>query len=192
MKKLLASAVYFALLGVAAIAQQTPHAAYVYPAGGRQGTALFVTVGGQFLGAVSNAFVSGAGVQAAVIECNRPMQQKEFNDLRDEIKQLQDRWQAVRKNPGGTNVWTAADQTRFDEIRAKVLKNPPNRQANPAMAETVLLKITVATNAEPGEHEIRLRTPNALVQSAHFFCRPVAGIFQAAREGGKSGPGSLP
>jgi hypothetical protein len=169
MKKLLTSAVCFALLGVAAIAQQTPHAAYVYPAGGRQGTALFVTVGGQFLGAVSNAFVSGAGVQAAVIEYNRPMQQKEFNDLRDEIKQLQDRWQAARKNPGGTNVWTAGDQNRFDEIRARVLKNPPNRQANPAMAETVLLKIIVATNAEPGEREIRLRTPNALSNPLNFF-----------------------
>jgi hypothetical protein len=169
MKKLLTSAVCSALLGGAAIAQQTPHAAYVYPAGGRQGTTLFVTVGGQYLGAVSNAFVSGAGVRAAVIECNRPMQQKEFNDLRDEIKQLQDRWQAVRKNPQGTNVWTTADQMRFDEIRARVLKNPPNRQANPAMAETVLLKITVATNAAPGEREIRLRTPNALSNPLNFF-----------------------
>jgi hypothetical protein len=150
-------------------AQQTPHVAYVYPAGGRQGTTFQVTVGGQFLAAVSNAFVSGAGIQAAVVEYNRPMQQKEFTDLREQLKKLQDKWQATRKFPSGTNVWTAADQINFAEIRDKILKNPPNRQANPAMAETVTLKISIATNAEPGQREIRLKAPNALSNPLNFF-----------------------
>ena len=38
------------------------------------------SVGGQFLVNVTNAYVSGAGVQAKVIEYNRPLNQKEFND----------------------------------------------------------------------------------------------------------------
>jgi len=150
-------------------AQQTPHLAYVYPAGGRQGTTFQITVGGQFLGAVSNAYVSGAGIQAAVVEYNRPMNQKEFNDLRDELKKLQDQRLAARRSPSATNTWTAVDQTRFAEIRDKILKNPPNRQANPAMAETILVKITIATNAGPGGHEIRLRTSSALSNPLNFY-----------------------
>ena len=161
--------IFALLLAPVVRAQQTPHLAYVYPAGGQQGTTFQVTVGGQFLGAVSNAYVSGASIQAAVVEYDRPMNGKEFNELRDELKKLQDKWRATRRFSSGTNVWTAADQMRFTEIRNKILKNPPNRQANPAMAETVLVKITIATNAAPGEHEIRLRTPNALSNPLNFF-----------------------
>jgi hypothetical protein len=150
-------------------AQNTPHLAYVYPAGGRQGMTFQVAIGGQFLGAVSNAYISGAGIQTAVVEYNRPMNQKEFNDLRDQLKKLQDKWQAMRKSPSTTNVWTVADAQMSAEIRNKILKNPPNRQANPALAETVTVKITIATNAESGEHEIRLRTPNAL-SNPLIFC----------------------
>ena len=153
----------------AASGQNPPHIAYVYPAGGRQGTTFQVTVGGQFLAAVSNAFISGAGIQMKVVEYDRPMNQKEFNELRDELKKLQDKWRATRRPFSGTNVWTAADQMRFATIRDKILKNPPNRQANPAMAETVRLKITIGTNAPPGGHEIRLRTPNALSNPLNFY-----------------------
>jgi hypothetical protein len=157
------------LAGIAGAQPNLPHLAYVFPAGGRQGTTFQITVGGQFLGAVSNAYVSGAGIQAAVVEYNRPMNQKEFNDLRDELKKLQDQRQAARRSPSATNTWTVADQTRLAEIRDKILKNPPNRQANPAMAETLLVKITITTNAGPGGHEIRLRTSSALSNPLNFF-----------------------
>ena len=148
-----------ALLSVSVVRaqQNTPHIAYVYPAGGRQGMTFQIAVGGQFLGAVSNVYISGAGIRTAVIEYNRPMNPKEFNDLRDQLKKLQDKWQATRKSPSTTNVWTAADAQMLAETRNKILKNPPNRQANPAMAETVTVKITIASDAEPGEHEIRLK-----------------------------------
>ena len=72
-------------------AQQTsPHIGYVYPAGGRQGAVFQVAVGGQFLNNATNAFVSGPGVQSVVIDYSRPLTQKEFNDLRDKLKELQD------------------------------------------------------------------------------------------------------
>jgi hypothetical protein len=145
-----------------------PHVAYVYPAGGRLGTTFQAVVGGQFLGAVSNVYVNGHGIQARVLEYNRPMNFKEFNSLRDEIKALQEKRQVTRRFPSGTNVWTSADQIRFEEIRARILKNPPNRQANPAMAETVLVQIALATNAEPGMHEIRLRSPAGLSNPLNF------------------------
>jgi hypothetical protein len=161
--------------------QNIPHIAYVYPAGGKQGATFQVTVGGQFLTTVSDAYVSGAGIQAEVIEYNRPMNQKEFNDLRDQLKKLQDKWLAARRSPSVTNVWTSDDQMRLGEIRDKILRNPPNRQANPAMAETVALKISIATNAEPGNHEIRLKTSSALsnplvfcVGELHEFSKPLS------------------
>ena len=172
-----------ALLPVSAVRaqQNAPHIAYVYPAGGRQGTTFQITVGGQFLGAVSNVYISGTGIRATVVEYNRPMNQKEFNGLRDQLKKLQDKWQATRKSQSATNIWTTADAQMFAAIRNKILKNPPNRQANPAMAETVIIQVTVATDAESGEHEIRLRTPNALSNPLIFcvgqlpeFSKPVA------------------
>ncbi|MGD0016873.1 MAG: peptidase, partial [Verrucomicrobiia bacterium] len=63
---------------------------------------------------------------------------------------------------GSTNVWTAADEAMVTEIRNKIIKNPPNRQGNPAIAETVMIEITLAPDAEPGEREIRLGAPNGL------------------------------
>ncbi|MCL4401200.1 MAG: hypothetical protein M1436_00855, partial [Acidobacteria bacterium] len=59
------------LLGIASLApaqQNTPHIGYVYPAGGRQGAEFEVTVGGQYLDGVSRVFISGAGVQAMVVQ----------------------------------------------------------------------------------------------------------------------------
>jgi hypothetical protein len=149
--------------------QNASHIAYIYPAGGRQGTTFQATVGGQFLGAVSNAFLSTPDVKAEVIEYNRPMPQKEFSDLRDQLKALMDKRKAASGFNPGTNTWTAADARSYMEIRDKILKNPPNRQASPALSETVTLKITIATNAEPGEREIRLKTPNAL-SNPLVFC----------------------
>ena len=89
----------------------------------------FARVGGQYLGAVNDAFVSGAGVEASVVEYNRPMSQKEFNSLRDEMKTLQEkRTASFRTNkkrsgePASTNVWTAADEKNSS-------RSPPSRSA---------------------------------------------------------------
>jgi hypothetical protein len=141
----------------------------VYPAGGCQGSTFYLSVGGQYLGSISNALVSGQGIQATVIECNRPMQFKDFNDLREELRRLQEKRQASLRSPSSTNVWTEANQREMADIRNKILKNPPNRQANPAMADTVTIRVTIATNAEPGDREIRLKNPNAL-SNPMLFC----------------------
>ncbi|MGD0017535.1 MAG: hypothetical protein ABSC38_08500, partial [Verrucomicrobiia bacterium] len=85
--------------------QTNPHIGYVYPAGGQQGATFKVIVGGQRLASVTNAYVSGAGVQATVIEYNRPLRQNEFNDLRDKLKALREKKAAASKSEGSTNVW---------------------------------------------------------------------------------------
>ena len=162
------TAAFFLLLAGNVFAQQMPHLAYVYPAGGRIGTTVQITVGGQFLMTVSNVFVTGSGISATVLDRDRPMNQKEFNELRDRLKALQEKFQATRKRDAGTNVWTMADAVEREQIRAKILKNPPNRTANPAMIDRVSVKISIAADAAPGEREIRLATPNALSNPLRF------------------------
>ena len=157
-----------------------PHIGYVYPAGGRQGAVFQVAVGGQYLNNATNAYISGAGVQAAVVDYARPLTQKEFNDLREKLKELQEKRAAAARNGrrrGGqassqsaTNVvWTAADDKMIAEIRQKLFLFAPRRNQNPAIAETVTLRVTLATNAEPGEREIRLATPTGLSNPLRFW-----------------------
>ena len=166
MKKILIASLLLSLAGTAF--SQTPHLAYVYPAGGKVGTTFQIVIGGQFLMTASNAFITGPGITATVIDHSRPMPNQEFQDLRNRLKELQDKFKATRKGNSGTNVWTTADLNERDEIRAKILKNPPNRTANPAMIETAIVRVTIATNAAPGDHEIRLGSSNALSNPMKF------------------------
>lgn len=156
------------MLGGAAFAQQAPHLAYVYPAGGRVGTTFDVVAGGQFLLNTSNVFFSGDGLTATVVDASRPMNFQEFNKLRDRLRELQDQFQAARSADPGTNVWTEADAREREEIRVKILKNPPNRAANQALVDTVILRVTIASNALAADREIRLGTPNALSNPVRF------------------------
>ena len=170
--RILAAALIFSKMLTTVYAQQgAPHLAYVYPAGGKVGTSFQVTVGGQFLMSVSNCFFSGHGITATVSDHNRPMNQKDFNDLRDRMRVLQEKFQNARRNNfagAGTNTWTTADAKEREEIREKILRNPPNRTANPAMIDTVTMKVSIAVDAKPGDYEIRLVTPNALSNPMRF------------------------
>ena len=146
--------------------QATAHIGYIYPAGGRQGTTLQVKVGGQFLDGVTNAFVSGAGVRAAVIEFVKPLTMQQANALREKMQELQQK--RLRGGRGGTNTFTAEERLALEDIRKK-LATFVRRPATPAIAETAVVQITLATNAEPGEHELRLRTGLGL-SNPLLFC----------------------
>jgi len=164
--------------------QAQPHIAYIYPAGGQIGTTFQIVIGGQNLTSISNALVTGDGVRATVLERNRPMGQKEFTDARDRLKVLQDKFQATRRSPGGTNVWTAADATEQEQLRQRILKNPPNRKGNPAMIETVTLQVAIANNAPAGDREIRLASPNALSNPMKFCVDTLPEISRPAAHAG--------
>jgi len=153
----------------------TPHVGYVYPAGGRQGTTFQVTLGGQFLGGATNIYVSGAGVKAAVVEYSRPLNPKEFNELRDELRTLQAKRTGKPGQADGlarTNTtaaaWTTADQTRLMEIRRKLARSGPRNQLNPAIAETVVAQVTVAADAPANSREVRLEAAGGLSNPLRF------------------------
>ena len=81
--------VAFALLTAAAFGQQgVPHAAYIYPAGGKVGTTFEVTVGGQFLNGARQAFVDGSDVKVEVLSFHQPLNGMQLQDTREQLQKL--------------------------------------------------------------------------------------------------------
>jgi len=110
--------------------------------------------------------------------------------MRDRLRELQDKRQAARREPNSTNTWTTAGRQEFAEIRDKSsrIRQPAGQSA---IAETAIVRITLATNAEPGERDLRLETPAGLSNpliSASGNCRN----FPGGGKGRQPGPGSLP
>jgi hypothetical protein len=139
-------AVGLALLAAAPAAraqQPPPHLGYVYPAGGRQGTTLEVTLGGQRLQGASGAYLSGGGVRVVVKDYSRPLTPMQINDLREKLQGL------LKQG------WDAAARDEIMALR-KQLAAAANRRVNPALAEGVVLGITIAADASPGPRELRL------------------------------------
>lgn len=157
--------------------QVDPRLGYVYPAGGRRGETFRVTIGGQRLDGAAQALLSGNGVQAAVVEHTKPMTQKQYNELREQARQLQERKAAAMKDRHGDQdmtdaekpvAWSAEDERTLVELRRKLAANAPNRQANPALAESVTLDVTVLPGATPGRRELRLLTKAGLTNPLVF------------------------
>ncbi|MCX6897508.1 MAG: hypothetical protein NT105_02305 [Verrucomicrobia bacterium] len=177
-KTFLGVAAVLALLPAARAQQFTPHIGYVYPAGGKQGSSFELTIGGQYLDGVTNAFVSGGRVSATVTGYVKPISMQQFNQLRDELKELMQKkmagsrqwWKRDGKRGGegsGKSGWTAADEKQVTEIRNKIATFV-RKPANPAIVETVTVRVTVSADAEPAEHELRLRTALGLTNPLVF------------------------
>jgi hypothetical protein len=143
-------------------AQQTPHIAYVYPAGGRQGAACNVVIGGQFLSGITNfaVLMDGDLARAKIAAYDRPLKPQEQQALKEELAKFQER----RKNGGQL---TQMDLARVDGIK-RVLTQFGRRPANPAISEFMTLQLSLATNTTPGDHEIRVRTPGGLSNPLKF------------------------
>jgi hypothetical protein len=154
-----------------AMAQPTPHAGYVYPAGGRQGTTFEVVVGGQFLDGVKSVVFSGAGLEASVLEYFKPLTPGQATQLRDKLKELRDK-----------ETKTPADKEKIEEIRTK-LEGFVRRPTTPALMETVRVNIAVAPGAPIGERELRLVTTAGLTNTLRFFVDQLPEVSKPAAKG---------
>ncbi len=126
-----------------------PHLGYVYPAGGRQGTIFQVRIGGRSLDGATDVTISGSGVEAKVVAQDKPLPQQQINSLREKLQEL------AKK---GRDAATLKEMAEIrDQISASV-----KRLANPALAEVVVVQVTVAPDAALGERELRLATPLGL------------------------------
>jgi len=127
--------------------QNSPHLAYVLPAGGQPGTTFEVKVGGHYLQNVTRVYVTGGDVQAAMVEYTRPMNAMQAMQLRERMQELQ-------KQPMNEAV-----RKEMTDIRVKLLMFNSTRNTSPVLAETATLRITMNSEAEPGKRELRVMTP---------------------------------
>jgi hypothetical protein len=147
---------------VAAWAQERiPHVGYTYPAGGRQGTTFLVTVGGQYLDDLRQVRFSGSGIQATVRKDIRPLTMQEMRELQETLNKL--RMQGFRD---------AENVKKMYEVQKKLIRAQEEvfrRQAQPAIGEMVTLQVTLAQDAELGQHELRLETSRG-ISNPLVFC----------------------
>ena len=150
-------------------AQQSkdPDLAYAYPAGGKRGTVLDVTVGGQHLEGITGAMVTGGGVGVTVTGIFKPMNGKRFDEFRNAIADRRKQMMDTMK-PGKERDEKAADIVQMlqeagapeEEIRlfriTQAQRNNPKRQPNSQLAETVTLRLEIAPDAAKGPRTLRL------------------------------------
>ena len=163
-------------------AQQDPHIGYVYPAGGRMGTEVNVTIGGQFLKETEEIEFSGQGITATIGKHKKPLTQGEANNLRDKIQEAQKQLEAdgkkvdLRRRRGAMVELlkilkelevTEEDLQRLEEYRAR--QADEKRQPNPQIEETVAVTLKLDTTAEPGRRELRVKTPAGLSNPINFY-----------------------
>jgi hypothetical protein len=150
--------------------QRTPRIGYVYPAGGQQGQTFRVMVGGQYLNGANGAIVSGSGVRVTLADQPEALSQKELKALRTRLALLQ---QQKKKDPA-----TLREIADIRKKLAKFMKKP----ATPAIAETVLLDVSLAPDTAAGEREIRLRTPSGLTNPLVFCVGQLPEFSEKAAE----------
>ncbi len=175
--------------------RREPHLGYLYPAGGRQGAVVEITAGGQFLGNVTDVYVSGEGVRASVVRYVG-----RFNLMGDQVEELRRRvevlWKQRRAELIGEPVplpeGAATDNVGAGMMRMVRLPDHPlianledksvrelayiryefenygKRQPNAQIEETVLIEIVVDPDAAPGDRELRLGTREGLTNPMRF------------------------
>ena len=137
-------------------------------------------MGGQYLDGAERVFFSGTGIHAEVIAHDKPPAQKIINSTRDKLRKVQDQVRAMRKKGewqnenGRATVLRLADEKglsidelqEFAEYRRQ--QADPKRQLNPQIAETVLLKVTIASDALAGARDLRLAARSGLSNPMRF------------------------
>lgn len=206
-------------------ASRDPHIGYLYPAGGQQGTVVYVIAGGQFLTRAADVYISGKGVSAKVVKHYKPtvniqkeqrqLLQQRLKEVRDKrLKELgidSDKIPAPAKKqtpkPMAEDASSKKQQPPKDEspekkqevkmpqhplledldnkslrelahIRQILFAPRQKRQINRQLAESVLIKISIDPDAQPGSRELRIVSPLGLTNPIVFQ----VGQFPEVRE----------
>ena len=186
---------WLALLGAAgwlamapaARAQVRPYIGYAYPAGGQQGTTTQIRLGGQSMDDVSEVLVTGSGVTTKVVEYYRRLNNQELQLLQEQLRELKRATTAVASAmapmmasettmmmSGMDGDKTAAANKKegtAQTLMAKIEKRTREFVQTPACASIsslVIAEITISSNAQPGEREIRLVTPRGVSNPLKF------------------------
>ena len=158
-------------------AQQRPYIGYAYPAGGQQGTTFSIRLGGQGLDDVNAVLITGHGVSAKVVDYYRRLNNQEMQLLNEQLRQLRRAKPAAgaemsqMMDAGSTMMMSATDSGKsaagsttgeaVTNLVARIEQRTREYVQTPAcasIANLVLLEVTIAADAEPGERELRLVT----------------------------------
>ena len=179
--------VALALLADLAHAQNTqkrPFIGYLCAAGGQQGSVVLITAGGQNLRGAKRVFVSGGGVSASVIAHRRVPWLLKPDDRRVVAQRLRQlafgKFAKRRKGKKGKPPPTMPDRPMLDNLESLTRKelrrvayeflDPARRsQLSPQIAETLRIGIKIDADAEIGERELRIETPQGLTNPVVFF-----------------------
>jgi len=162
---------------------RVPNIGYAYPAGGQRGDTFDVTVGGQFLKGVTEAYFSTKGVEAEIVKYIQPIPRKKINDLRKKFNMLNKSLPAsMKRRPFRVRVASIAP--KFNAYAKDELKLPdmdlkayfelmkkmkdPKRQPNAQLAEQTILRVTIAPDAQAGPCELRFKTSLGLSNPKAF------------------------
>ncbi len=157
-----------------------PAIGYIYPAGGTRGSSFKVTIGGQGLAGGTNLICSHEGFTARFVRHDAPIAQGQLNNLRDEMRALVEKRKAANpkpwkrrnvseggKKPSGAVVWTAEDTKAMMEIQHKI-ETFQRQPTSPAIADTVIMQMTLHSNVPPGSYQVRLQTARGMSNPLTF------------------------
>lgn len=176
----------------AAPGQDRPYIGFVYPAGGQPGTTFEVRFGGQGLDGVEGVTVTGSRVTAKVADYYRRLDMEELQLLSEQIYALRQdtlsdaaRADLMRaRNPDlmsetATQMLAAAAEAgsrtnkgAAEKLIARIERRTMEFNSNPAseaIAALVIVEVTIAPDAPPGEREIRLVTLRGVSTPLPFF-----------------------
>ena len=168
----------FFAVSPAGLAQEGPHIGYIYPAGGRVGTTVEASVGGQNLSGVTSAAVSGDGVKVKIVSHANPLSGDQVGALTRKVRQLENQYARIPEHlrTGGNTYESlvivgfknyakrqgAARMTPKEFLALRERLIDPKRQPNAQISETVSVNIIIAPDAKPGRREIRLQTSSGV------------------------------
>ncbi|MFO0867713.1 MAG: peptidase [Pirellulales bacterium] len=157
------------LIGSVALGQPRtvePHLAYAFPAGCRRGETCQIVLGGQHIKDVKGAYVAGGGVTAEIVRWYRPLTRGEYNQLRMALEDARKKLEEEGKQrPTEAEVAAAAKVTEEQLREMEIYRQrdrDAKRQPNDQLEEELTIQVTVAEDAEPGRHELRLLTEDAV------------------------------
>ncbi len=171
-----------------------PDIGYLYPAGGKQGTTVKVIAGGQILRKPQEALVTGKGVKAKIIKYFHPRRNiyREQRDLmRKKIMEVKNkRLKELGLPPSRDKApklnyeidqyrWKMPDHPLAMDFDNKSLRELYHfrtvffnykwrKQYNRQLSEMVLLEVTIAPDAAPGDREIRIKTNRGISNPVVF------------------------
>ena len=178
--------IWFAVLGLAGLwavmpaarAQQRPYIGFAYPAGGQQGTTFQVKLGGQGLDDVNAVLISGAGVQARVVEYLRQLNPQEITLLNEQLRELKRGGSAapammapmmntmmMSEAAAATHPAASGKDEATQQLIAKIEKRLAEYVQRPevaSLAAIAIIEVTIAPDAPPDERELRLVTPRGI------------------------------